>query len=189
MSETAAWMTILGIAVLDWMAVGFNWHKVKFITKPLVMIMLIGWLSIMGGWHYPAVFFLVGAIFSLLGDVCLMLPGRYFLAGLAFFLLAHILYITGFGIHLQQISMLFFLISGLVVLIAILVIHRIRQGVYRTRGARRLRWSVTIYGVVITIMFLAALQTVGESSWELHPLCTSCRRRIAVLCIRYIAGV
>jgi uncharacterized membrane protein YhhN len=168
MFTPAALLTILGVAILDWFAVGFNWHKAKYITKPLVMIVLIGWLSLMGGWRYPAMFFMLGAVFSLLGDVWLMMPGKFFLAGLASFLIAHIFYIVGFGIHIQQVSMLFFLISGLIIIITTFMIHRIRQGVYRTTGARRLRWSVTIYGVVITCMFLSALQTLGKSDWDIN---------------------
>lgn len=40
---------------------------------------------------------LMGLVFSLAGDVFLMLPGNYFRAGLASFLLAHLLYIAAFS--------------------------------------------------------------------------------------------
>ncbi len=96
MSDIAGWGLILISAILDWLAVGFGWNKAKYITKPLVMILLITWMTIQGGWHFPVLWFTLGAIFSLLGDVFLMLPGNFFLAGLVSFLLAHLLYITGF---------------------------------------------------------------------------------------------
>ena len=159
-------VVIVFIAILDWLAVVLGWHRAKYITKPLVMIVLIAWLSLNGGWQYPAMFFMAGAVFSLLGDVWLMLPGNYFLAGLVSFLLAHLLYIIGFSVETPVFTPLLILLSILVIGIAVFMTRRIRQGVFRKTGARRIRWSVTLYSIVITIMFLFVLATIGKPGWE-----------------------
>jgi uncharacterized membrane protein YhhN len=166
LTEIAALSVIVFIAILDWLAVAFGWYRAKYITKPLVMIVLIAWLSINGGWQYPAIFFLVGAVFSLLGDVWLMLPGNYFLAGLVSFLLAHLVYIVGFSVETPVFTPLLILLTILTIGIAVFVTRKIRQGVFRKTGARRIRWSVTLYSIVITIMFLSALATIGKPGWE-----------------------
>jgi uncharacterized membrane protein YhhN len=61
-------------------------------------VILIIWIPIVGSKDptlYKAVI-LGGLIFSLLGDIFLMIPGDRFLAGLLSFLVAHLLYILGF---------------------------------------------------------------------------------------------
>lgn len=165
MSDIAGWGLILISAILDWLAVGFGWNKAKYITKPLVMILLITWMTIQGGWHFPVLWFTLGAIFSLLGDVFLMLPGNFFLAGLVSFLLAHLLYITGF-LSESLIWSPVFIFTGMVVIAgSIVATRRIRKGVHRKTGARRLRWAVTIYSIAVTAMFLSALSTIQKPGW------------------------
>ena len=158
---------ILAFAILDWLAVGFGWQKTKYATKPLVMLVLLVWILLNGGMQYPLILFTLGAVFSLLGDIWLMLPGNFFLAGLVSFLIAHIMYIVGFISGAVLVTPLLVLISILVIAAAVIVMRKIRRGVYNQTGARRLRWSVTIYGVVISLMLLSALSTIGRPGWNM----------------------
>ena len=167
MAGIAGWGLILLSAILDWLAVGLGWNKAKFLTKPLVMILLIGWMSIHGGWTAPVMWFTLGAVFALIGDICLMLPGNYFLAGLVSFLLAHLLYITGFFTEALYLSPVWIAASVIVICFAVVLTRKIRQGVRRKTGARRLRWSVTIYSVAVTAMFLSTLSTIQKPGWSL----------------------
>jgi uncharacterized membrane protein YhhN len=167
MTDFAGWGLILFSAILDWLAVGFGWNKAKYITKPLVMILLIVWMMIHGGWQLPVLWFTLGAVFSLIGDVCLMLPGNYFLGGLVSFLLAHLLYVTGFFTESVTLSPIFIVTVLVVVSIAIVVTRKIRLGLHQKTGAGRLRWSVTIYSVAVTAMFLSALSTIQRPGWGL----------------------
>lgn len=69
-----------------------------YLFKPLTMgfILLLVWVA---GREMPALYqraVFVGLLFSLVGDVFLMLPKNYFLAGLFSFLLAHLSYIIAF---------------------------------------------------------------------------------------------
>jgi uncharacterized membrane protein YhhN len=69
-----------------------------YIFKPLTTILIfciaaLGCLSTESAYGY---FIITGIFFSLWGDVFLMLPGDKFIAGLISFLVAHLLFITGF---------------------------------------------------------------------------------------------
>jgi alkenylglycerophosphocholine hydrolase len=70
-----------------------------YITKPLTMLFIIGICLAAyreGAYRRHAVYFLLGLIFSLIGDVLLMLPGGHlFIPGLFAFLVAHVFYIIG----------------------------------------------------------------------------------------------
>jgi uncharacterized membrane protein YhhN len=70
-----------------------------YLCKPLTTSLIIGLALVTPD---PAVdgyreFILIGLVFSLAGDVFLMLPGDFFRAGLASFLVAHLLYIAAFS--------------------------------------------------------------------------------------------
>lgn len=168
MASYAPPVVILCFAILDWLAVWYGWQKVKYATKPLVMLVLTGWILLNGGMQFPLLFFTMGVVFSLLGDVWLMLPGNFFLAGLVSFLLAHIVYIVGFFSEPVQLTPVWIVISILMIIAAVIVMKKIRRGVYNQTGARRLRWSVTVYGIVITLMLLSALSTIGRSGWSIQ---------------------
>jgi len=75
-------------AVIDWVAVANKWKKLEYFAKPGVILALISWLIVNGGYRGQLLFFLIGLIFSLAGDIFLMLPNEHFLAGLISFLLA-----------------------------------------------------------------------------------------------------
>ena len=69
-----------------------------YIFKPSTTILII-LLALAGNGPVPALYkwlILIGLIFCLGGDVFLMLPARYFIAGLASFLIGHIFYIVAF---------------------------------------------------------------------------------------------
>lgn len=68
-----------------------------YIFKPLTMLLLIGcllWQGIGELTFSYAIF--IGLLFSLMGDIFLMLPKERFIAGLLSFLVAHIAYIFAF---------------------------------------------------------------------------------------------
>lgn len=76
-----------------------SWLWLHYIGKPLTTL-LIFWLALsaqpaVGARYRRAV--LAGLMLSLVGDVCLMLPGDMFVPGLVAFLLAHVCYIVAFA--------------------------------------------------------------------------------------------
>ena len=75
--------------------------SLKYIFKPLTTLLII-FLAIQQGGQSCSQYkmLILGAlVFSLLGDVFLMLPRERFIAGLVSFLVAHLFFITAFTLH------------------------------------------------------------------------------------------
>lgn len=95
----ALFAATLAIAVVDWWAVGRGNLGLEYVAKPATMVMLfLATVAIEP--HDPAVqtAFLIGIVFSLGGDIFLMLPHDLFVFGLASFLCGHIAYVVGMAI-------------------------------------------------------------------------------------------
>jgi len=88
------------IAILELFAEILNISEVRLFTKPLICIVLSGYLiskTRLYGNFSKLIF--AGLLFSLVGDIALLFAGRgatYFIAGLSAFLVAHIFYATAF---------------------------------------------------------------------------------------------
>lgn len=115
-----------------------------YVFKPLTMVFI--WLiAILGQATFPFYKYMIitGLVFSLAGDVFLMLPSDRFLAGLVAFLIAHLFYIAAF---LSEISALTWwplvplVIYGIVIYIIV------------ASSLGKLKLPVLIYVVVILIM-------------------------------------
>jgi uncharacterized membrane protein YhhN len=158
-------LVVLSAAVLDWAAIRFRWQHAKGITKPLVMVLLIAWLYGMTGFHGMGWLFMLALVFSLIGDVWLMLPAGYFLFGLAAFFIAHCVYIWAFTSSLHISPLLIFVLLLAVSLVCVVYISQIRVGINRTRGARRLRFMAAAYCLILTIMMVAAISTTDNPTW------------------------
>jgi uncharacterized membrane protein YhhN len=101
----------------------FEYQNRQFIWlfKPLTMILIIGLAYIYSERKFFYLWaILVGLVFSLIGDVFLIVPQTYFVFGLISFLLAHIFYATAFfragGGKFNFVSLSMFLI-GFVILV------------------------------------------------------------------------
>jgi len=96
----------------------------------------------------------IALFFSWAGDVLLMLPYDLFIFGLASFLLAHVFYIRHFWSEWDRTAFPFqplYLIGVLVYLIGLLYL------LFPVLGAMQV--PVIVYGTVISVMLLLALQT------------------------------
>lgn len=74
-----------------------GWKRGVYVLKPLTTLLILAL-----AWHLPSMqlFYKIlieaGLVFSLFGDVFLMLPRDRFVAGLVSFLVAHLLYVGAF---------------------------------------------------------------------------------------------
>jgi len=85
-------------AVLEALALWKQWLKLEYLAKPAVMIILFLWLWTSTGLNGASLWFGIGILLSLAGDVFLLISlDRLFLAGLVAFLLAHLAYLVGFN--------------------------------------------------------------------------------------------
>ncbi|MFY9156460.1 MAG: lysoplasmalogenase family protein, partial [Brevefilum fermentans] len=101
MTERFWLMTAVVFAIFfaDWLTVGFSWRKAEYILKPAAMAMVILWTCFTAGWTFEVllILFILGQTAGLAGDIFLMLSPRWFLAGLASFLVGHLFYIGLIG--------------------------------------------------------------------------------------------
>jgi uncharacterized membrane protein YhhN len=160
----------LMIAPIDWFAVNRKWKKLEYIAKPMVIVILITWLLINGGYQGPTIFFLIGLGLSLAGDIFLMLPDEKFIAGLVSFLFAHLAYIRGFSISGLHFSIGLLAVIVIVGLIGIVVLRQLLKGL-TAHHQEKLRFPIIIYAIVISIMLISALSTVISPSpgWDFFP--------------------
>lgn len=156
-------------AVVDWAAVWaqaggrVGARRVEYAAKPLVVVLLFGAaLSLDSASPEAARWWVVAAlVFSLAGDVLLMLPpsGR-FEAGLASFLAAHLCYMGGFaamGLSWTRVG----LAAVVLVAVAAVIGPPVLRGA--ARGGRAVRGPVALYMLAISAM--AAL-AVGTGRWS-----------------------
>ena len=162
-------LTLIAIALLfallDWIAVARGWNALEYIAKPAVMVCLIAWLGVNGGWSGPLLWFTAGLVLSMAGDVFLMLPKERFVAGLVSFLLAHVAYVIGLNTTPLPMSVVTIILLVIVVLVSTRLFFRISQGLVAT-GNSQLKIPVMVYTIVISLMLFSALLAYVRPSWS-----------------------
>lgn len=153
-------------AVLEALAVWKSLNKLEYLSKPAVMICLFAWLYFSTSLQGLTLWFGIGILFSLAGDVFLMLSlESMFLFGLVAFLFAHISYLIGFQNELTTMTAWSFLLIIILSISAVRVMCRILSAI-RAKGQTRLVNPVILYSVVITVMLYAAMTTIANSAWS-----------------------
>ena len=152
-------------AILDWLAVFKQWQRVKMITKPVVILVLMLWFYAMTGLQGAAVIFMLALVFSLVGDIWLMLPGNYFLLGLISFLLAHMAYLVAFTPTWPSSPVIWNILGIMLVLVGVIFFTRIRVGIIHTFGANKLMVMSGVYGIFLTLMTVSAVATLTRPDW------------------------
>jgi uncharacterized membrane protein YhhN len=153
------------LALLDWIAVAKKWKPLEYFAKPGVMIILLVWLWSVSGFGGPLTWFALGLIFSLVGDVFLMLPREQFIAGLIAFLLAHIAYTIGLTASVPPLTLIS-LIMAIVVGITSTRIYRGVSSALVSSNNSNLKIPVRMYTIIISVMLLAALMTLVRPEWS-----------------------
>ena len=149
----------------DWLAVWHGWQRVNYLTKPAAVAFLLAWLWSVSHLSGNLLGFGAGLFFSLLGDIFLLLTYRYFIYGLAAFLLAHIAYVVAFNPTPPPVSIASFVIALLLISIWSLVYAVIRRGLAQKSAYHRMFIPVGVYSAVITLMFFSALMTFFRTDW------------------------
>jgi uncharacterized membrane protein YhhN len=156
---------VLFMAVADWLAVGFDRQRWRIVTKPGTLLLLITGFSLSSGWAGDGLWFGLGLMFSLAGDIFLMLREALFPAGLAAFLVAHVFYIIGFNqpVILPDRKFIFPLLG--IILISFFVTRRLWDAISRQEQDRWIRFPVLFYTVVISLMLFSSLLTWQRPEW------------------------
>jgi uncharacterized membrane protein YhhN len=138
------------------------------LTKPGVMILLLAWFSLKGGWSAANLPFTLGLIFSLIGDSLLLWQQRFFLPGLISFLLAHVCYIIGFNLSLPAFNLWTVVFIVVVALLWLRAYQAIRRQMDQSPANQPMRLPVTVYTLVISLMILSALLCLTKADWTFN---------------------
>ena len=160
-ATAVAFVVAAVFAVGDWIAKARASRALEYLCKPATLVALIaaaGLLDPAADAQTRRAWFVAALIFSLTGDVLLMLPRDLFVPGLAAFLVGHLCYVAGFWTHGP---------TGLALAIAVVVVtalvaplgRRILTAIARARQPSELRVAVAVYMVVISAMLATALAT------------------------------
>jgi uncharacterized membrane protein YhhN len=151
-------------AISEWIALIRSNRRVEYVAKPAVMFFLGVYLVTAGRLNGPLLWFGLGALLSLIGDVLLIDAEKRFIYGLAAFLLAHVAYVVGFNLPPAPPSALTF---GSAILIGMIVFPLVRKILtsLRKKGKSRLVLPVQIYSLVIMLMLLSATLTLFRTDW------------------------
>ncbi|HLE81876.1 MAG TPA: lysoplasmalogenase [Dehalococcoidia bacterium] len=156
------------IAALDWLAVWKRWKRLRYFAKPGVMLALLTWLLSAGGLQGQLLWFALGLVFSLAGDVFLMLPEDRFLYGLVAFLFADLSYIAGFNTSLPPFNLASLALAVLIAITGAQIYRRLAPALDR-RGLERLKGPVLTYVVIHGTMLFSALLTLVRPDDEWLP--------------------
>jgi alkenylglycerophosphocholine/alkenylglycerophosphoethanolamine hydrolase len=151
------------VAFLDWLAVFKGWRPVEYVAKPAVMILLLAWLLSNARLAGAPFWFSAGIVFSLVGDVLLLLPQVRFLPGLLAFLLAHLAYITGYNQVLPSFNLPVVVLALVVAFIAWRLYLRLAESIRQKNP--HLAAPVLVYAIVITLMLISALLNFFKTEW------------------------
>ncbi len=152
-------------AILELLALWKNLSKLEYIVKPAVMVCLFIWLY-NTGLQGHMIWFGLGVLFSLIGDVLLMISlDRMFIFGLIAFLFAHLSYLVGFQNELMTVTVWSFLLIAILSISAVRVMRRI-VGAMRAHEQTRMVVPVILYSTVITVMLYAAMTTLSNLEWK-----------------------
>jgi uncharacterized membrane protein YhhN len=157
---------IFALAILDWIAVAIKNKVLEYIAKPATMLAVLLWIGLSVGYNGSMLWFTIGVVFCLAGDVFLMLPRDLFIYGLVAFLFGQISFVVGLNTSAPFLNLWgVFLIIILGVYISWL--YSILSKSLDELGKGKLKLPVLIYSLVISIMVYSAWMTFYRTGWTI----------------------
>lgn len=155
------WLLMVAAAAVgaaDWWAVWTERRPLRSFTKPGAMVLLIGATALAEPFDESVRrWMLVGLVLSLAGDVFLLGAEKWFVGGLASFLLGHVAYVVAMQ---SQFASTTGLVVGLAfVAVAVAVVARRIVGAVAGAGHREMVGPVVAYIAVISAMVVSAFAT------------------------------
>jgi len=139
-------IVFLILAAVDWVAVWRGERRVELLAKPGALAALIAY-ALSGGGASP--WLILALVFSLAGDVLLMLPADLFLAGLASFLVAHLAYVACFAAPARTLAIW--------CLTLIAICSPLASRILRSAESPSVRAGVAAYMLVLALMVASAI--------------------------------
>ena len=164
LSNWALFVAII-FATLDWACTWKGWKKRLYVAKPATVIFLALWTFQMSGWQGGMIWFGLALLFSLAGDVFLMLRTGFFMAGMAAFFLALVSYLIGFNQTAVAFTFPVATTAIIVGLAASAVLRLIRPGIESKIKGKRFLAPFFLYFSALTLMTLSALLCLIRPEW------------------------
>ncbi|MBE0409784.1 MAG: lysoplasmalogenase [Anaerolineales bacterium] len=164
---TYLWIPLL-IAVLDWLSIILRRRLIGYLTKPGVMVALLSWVWLTSSFKGPILLIGFALLFSLLGDVFLMLPKIRFFAGIISFSIAHFIYIIALNLTFPPINHSAIILFFLIAIITIQISRRVTFSL-KVNDEHPLIPFIWIYSLLISVMLFSALLTLIRPEWEKAP--------------------
>jgi uncharacterized membrane protein YhhN len=163
---TAAWIlaaATIVFALADWFGVVTERTTIRYVAKPATLASLIGVALALEPFDGAIrTWMVVGLVCSLVGDVFLMLPERWFVAGLVTFLTGHLAYVV--GLSLAPTSAVGLAIGVALVVTAAATLGRSIVSAVRRGDHPELTAPVVVYIAVISAMVVAASGTAAAAA-------------------------
>jgi uncharacterized membrane protein YhhN len=162
------------LAGLDWIAVATRLKPIEYVAKPGTMLALLIWLVSEHGLNSQLSWFAAGLIFSLAGDIFLMLSREQFISGLVSFLAAHFLYLVGLNAVQPPVNLASLILLFVVGIPSFEIYRRVATSLDKG-DMKALKLPVLAYTLVISLMLFSALLTLVRPEWAAFPaLLVSC---------------
>ena len=158
--------------VLNLLVYGFNWRRIQPFSKPLAMITIIFWTLSMVEWQmdWQMALLIIAQVFGLAGDIFLLFPKGWFMAGLAAFLVGHLFYIALTAsilvYHLnsgaiEPLSPFILVLGAMILVVAMLVFLRVFKPAFNSKKSRNKLWfAVQVYAFILSSMMVASFVMV-----------------------------
>lgn len=158
-------------AAMNWISV-YNPEKpikpLEYVAKPATIVFLLVYFWLEKSGAVPLTWFGLGIVFSVLGDIYLLLQREKILPGLFLFLLVHLCYIIGFNLPLPPLTSWSLFFAVVYALMAARIYRQIAAGLAR-KSLQRMKIPVLVYTAVITLMLLSATLTLSRPDWKAWP--------------------
>ena len=158
-------LPVIAFALLDWASTWKGWQKRLYIAKPAIVILLALYTYLATGWQGGMLWFGIGLLFSLAGDVFLLLGPRFFMPGMGAFLFTQICYLVGFNQTPIEFNFPVATTAVIVGLAASAVFRMIQPGLQARFKSKRSLTPFFIYFSVLTLMTLSALLCLMRTDW------------------------
>ena len=138
-------------SLIDFFGIYLEKKWMIYLAKPMLMTTLFGYYYL--NKKSDNLFFVLGLLFSLFGDLFLLGSGElYFILGLIFFLIAHVFYIIMVFKILLEIRLKDFMIAGIPYLLLFLILINV---LYDGLGSMKI--PVIIYAMTISFLGVVSL--------------------------------
>jgi len=151
---------------LNWAAIWLNWKMANTLSKPAIILALLGWFFSTTGFSFPALWFGSGLFFALAGDTFLLFKGKCFMFGMTAFMLTHIAYSIGFNQVLPVMSPVIIALIVISFSLWVWLFTALRRRALANPAYRKMEIPLIIYNLMILMMVISALMTNFRSNWQ-----------------------